>query len=375
MKRALILGSIVAAGVAVAGIAAAQRAGDAPAPGAPSDKIEHISGNLYKIFDGCSCGNTTVFVTEKGVVLVDTKVAKNGQYILDQVKTVTDKPVIMVINTHSHPDHNGSNAEIKAAYPTIDVVAQENLKTRVTAALAAPPGPRGPLANAAQLPNITFGEKGSVLSGKDRIDLYYFGRGHTDNDAWVVFPSVRAMAIGDLMAWNMAPLIDPGTNGSVLALADTMEKGAKGIKNVDLVIEGHGNVNTWQGMVNMGAFDRAIVDEAKKALAAGKKPDDALAELQKNPKFAVYLTHGLLPGMEYGSSPAARALMNINVAYQELSGEKVTTNFGGALPATDKHPGGMDPATLAPPRPARLGPPAGGPPGGGPPPAPRPAGA
>ena len=271
MKRALILGSIVAAGVAVAGIAAAQRAGDAPAPGAPSDKIEHISGNLYKIFDGCSCGNTTVFVTEKGVVLVDTKVAKNGQYILDQVKTVTDKPVIMVINTHSHPDHNGSNAEIKAAYPTIDVVAQENLKTRVTAAQAAPPGPRGPLANAAQLPNITFGEKGSVLSGKDRIDLYYFGRGHTDNDAWVVFPSVRAMAIGDLMAWNMAPLIDPGTNGSVLALADTMEKGAKGIKNVDLVIEGHGNVNTWQGMVNMGAFDRAIVDEAKKALAAGKK--------------------------------------------------------------------------------------------------------
>jgi cyclase len=370
MKRALILGSIVAAGVAVAGIAAAQRAGETPTPGAPSSKIEHITGNLYKIFDGCSCGNTTVFVTEKGVVLVDTKVAHNGQYILDQVKTVTDKPVIMIINTHSHPDHNGSNDDIKAAYPTIDVVAQENLKTRVAAALAAPPPPPGgfaPRANPAQLPNITFGEKGSVLSGKDRIDLYYFGRGHTDNDAWVVFPSVRAMAIGDLMAWNMAPLIDPGTNGSVLALADTMEKGAKGIKNVDLVIEGHGNVNTWQGMVNMGAFDRAIVEEAKKALAAGKKPDDALAELQKNPKFAVYLTHGLLPGMEYGSSPAARALMNINVAYQELSGEKVTTNFGGALPATDKHPAGMDPATLAPPRPARLGPPTGG--------APRPAAA
>jgi cyclase len=359
MKRIAILTSIVAAGLAIAGIAAAQRSGGAPIP--DPGKLEHIKDNLYKISGGCSCGNTTVFVTDKGVVLVDTKVANNGQKILDLVKTITSKPVIMIINTHSHPDHNGSNDFIKALYPTIDVVAQENLKTRVTAALAAPPGPRGPPANPAQLPNITFGERGSVLSGKDRIDLYYFGRGHTDNDAFVVFPSVRAMNIGDLMAWNMAPLIDPGTNGSVLALPETLGKAAKGIKNVDLVIEGHGNVNTWQGMVNMTTFDRAVVTEAKKALAAGQSPDDALAELDKNPKFAVYLTKDLLPGLEYGSSPKARALMNINVAYQELSGEKVTTNFGGALPATDKHKGSSDPALLAPPRPARLGPPAGGP--------------
>jgi hypothetical protein len=132
------------------------------------------------------------------------------------------------------------------------------------------------------------------------------------------------------------------------------------------VIEGHGNVNTWQGMVDMAAFDRAVVVEAKKALAAGGTPDDALAELQKNPKFAVYLTHGLLPGMEYGSSPAARALMNIDVAFQELSGEKVTTNFGGALPATDKHKAGSDPALLAPPRPPRAGPGPGGPPAAAP---------
>jgi glyoxylase-like metal-dependent hydrolase (beta-lactamase superfamily II) len=355
MKRIAILSTIVAAGLAVAGIAAAQRTGGAPPPARKGDLMK-VRDNLYKIFDGCSCGNTTFFVTDKGVVLVDTKVANNGQAILDLVKTVTDKPVIMIINTHSHPDHNGSNKEIKALYPTIDVVAHENLKKRVEAAIAAPPGPRGPLADPAQDPNISFGDKRSVLSGKDRIDLYYFGRGHTDNDIFVVFPAVRAMAIGDLMAWNMAPLIDPGTDGSVIALPDTLEKAQKGIKNVDLVIEGHGNVNTWQGMVHMAAFDRAVVTEARKAYDAGKTPDDALAELQKNPDFKPYLTHDLLPGMEYGSSPAARALMNIDVAFQEMAGEKVTTNFGGALPATDKHKGGSDPALLAPPRPANLGP-------------------
>ena len=56
------------------------------------------------------------------------------------------------------------------------------------------------------------------------------------------------MCVGDLMAWNMAPLIDPATGGSVIALPDTLEKALKGIRNVDLVIEGHGNVNTLAGL-------------------------------------------------------------------------------------------------------------------------------
>ena len=54
-------------------------------------------------------GNTAVFVTANGVVLVDTKLADWGQAILDQVKTVTDKPVTHIINTHTHGDHVGSN--------------------------------------------------------------------------------------------------------------------------------------------------------------------------------------------------------------------------------------------------------------------------
>jgi glyoxylase-like metal-dependent hydrolase (beta-lactamase superfamily II) len=367
MKRIAILSTIVVAGMAVAGIAAAQRGGPAPAqPGT----LEHIRGNLYKIFDGCSCGNTTFYVADKGVVLVDTKVANNGQKILDLVKTVTNKPVIMIINTHIHPDHNGSNEEIKKVYPTIDVVAHENLKKRVEAAMAAPPPPPGtrggPRYTAAQDPNITFGDKRSVLSGKDRIDLYYFGRGHTDNDIFVVYPSERVMNVGDLMAWDMAPLIDPGTNGSVLALPDTMEKAEKGIPNIDQIITGHGDVFPRQRMVDYASYMRDLVTESKKAYDAGQTPDEAMAalqkvELQKDPARARYFSHDLKPGLEYGQSPATRTLININVAYQELAGEYPSTFFGGALPATAKHKGGSNPDLLSPPRPPR---PSRGAPGG-----------
>jgi len=371
MKRIAILSTIVVAGMAVAGIAAAQRGAATPASGTPPSTIQHIRGNLYKIFDGCSCGNTTVDVTDKGVVLVDTKVANNGQFILDQVKTITDKPVIMVINTHIHPDHNGSNEEIKKVYPTIDVVGHENLKKRVEAAMAAPPPPPGtrggPRYTEAQDPNITFGDKRSVLSGKDRIDLYYFGRGHTDNDIFVVYPTERVMNVGDLMAWDMAPLIDPGTNGSVLALPDTMDKAAKGIKNIDLIITGHGDVFPRQTMLDYASYMRDLVDQSKKGLAAGQTPDEVLAALEKvevakDPKRARYFSHDNKPGLEYGQSPATRSLININVAYQELSGETVSSFFGGALKATDKHKGSSNPDLLSPPRPPRPG---GGPGGAG----------
>jgi glyoxylase-like metal-dependent hydrolase (beta-lactamase superfamily II) len=314
IARARLLSAIVVVGITVAGVAA-QRGGGVRIP--PTGTIEKIKDNLYKI--GGAGSNTTVFVTAEGVVLVDTNLANNGEAILKQVQTVTDKPVSMIINTHTHPDHNGSNDYFKASRPTIQVVTHENTKKWVAA---------NPRSNPAMTPDRTFTDKMTLGKGKDRIDLYYFGAGHTNGDAFVVFPSVRAMCIGDLMAWNMAPLIDPATGGSVIALPDTLEKAAKGIKNVDLVIEGHGNVNTWQGFRAYTEFNRALLIAAKGALSRKETPEQALAELEKNAKFAVFMTEDLLKDLEYGGTPKSRALINLNVAFQELKGEPVTTNFG-----------------------------------------------
>ena len=335
MKRTWVLSAIVVCGLAVA-VGAAQRdagagqgAGRGGGGGArggggggggipPTGAIQHVRDNLYKV-PGAG-GNTTVFIREDGVVLVDTKLANNGEAILKQVQTVTDKPVTMIINTHQHPDHNGSNDYFKNQKPNyIQVVAHDNVKK----AMAAAPRPIP-----ATIPDITFSSSMRLGSGKDRIDLYYFGAGHTDGDAFIVFPSVRAMCIGDLMAWNMAPLIDPAAGGSVIELGKTIAKAQATIKNVDLVIEGHGNVNTWKGMVAYGDFMRSLVQTARAGLAKKQTTEQALAELKKNPKFAVFLGTERLKDLEYGDTPEHRALINLNVAYQELRGEPVTTYFG-----------------------------------------------
>src|SRR5262245_7988133 len=283
MTRVRLLTAIVAVGLAVAAVTAQQRGGGR-GPGIPTTgAIEKIKDNLYKI--GGAGSNTTVFITAEGVVLVDTKLANNGEAILKQVQTVTDKPVTTIINTHVHPDHNGSNDYFKKAGPAIQVVAHENTKKWVVAK---------PKANSAWMPDRIFTDKMTLGKGKDRIDFYYFGAGHTNGDAFVVFPALRAMCIGDLMAWNMAPLIDPATDGSVIALPDTLEKALKGIKNVDIVIEGHGNVNTWAGFRAYTEFSRTLLTVAKAALEKKETPEQALTELEKNPKLAVFLGDELL---------------------------------------------------------------------------------
>jgi cyclase len=288
----------------VAALAVAGAAAQAPRPRIPpTGTISKVRDNLY-VIPGAG-GNTTVFVTQGGVVLVDTKLPNNGEAILNQVRRVTDKPVSTIINTHSHPDHIGSNEYFPV---TVDVVAHENTRKWMAA------NPRV-ASNPAVMPDRTFSDRMTLGSGDDRIDLYYFGAGHTNGDAFIVFPARRAMCAGDMFAWKMAPLIDPIAGGSVLALPDSLEKALNGIPNVDTVIEGHGDVNTWDGFRDYVQFNRALVDATKAGL--GQKTAEEIAAGLK-PRFPMFTKEELLTDMEYGGTPLSRAVINVNIAFQEL---------------------------------------------------------
>src|SRR5206468_10232843 len=119
-----------------------------------------------------ACGNTSVFVTEAGVVRVDTKLPNNGEAILNQVRTVTDKPVSTIINTHSHPDHIGSNEYFPAS---VDVVSHENTRKWMAA------NPRV-ASNPVVMPDRTFTDRLTRGGGGGRIELCCCGAGHTDGE-------------------------------------------------------------------------------------------------------------------------------------------------------------------------------------------------
>ena len=127
MRRGIVLGGMMAIGSVTVVLAAYQAL---PQPALDATRIEQVKDNLYVITgsdttnrEAFSGGNTGVFVTEAGVVVVDTKLPGWGDVILDRIRTVTDKPIVAIINTHTHGDHAGSDAFFD---PSIDIVAHEN---------------------------------------------------------------------------------------------------------------------------------------------------------------------------------------------------------------------------------------------------------
>src|SRR5436190_9593727 len=230
MKRGIVLGIIVVLGCLPLVVSGFQ----GPSPAAlAATKIEKVKDNLYVITgsgvadqNAFSGGNTAVFVTDSGVVVVDTKLPGWGPTLLERIKTVTNKPVTTIINTHTHGDHTGSNEFFGT---TVDTIVQENTKANMEK-MDAFKGDKTKF-----LPKRTYQDKTTLGKGKDQIDLYYFGPGHTNGDTFVVFPALRTMHAGDMFPWKDAPFIDRNNGGSGVEWPKTLGKVLSSVKNVETV--------------------------------------------------------------------------------------------------------------------------------------------
>jgi cyclase len=287
MSREFVLGLLVAVGAVSMAVAAAQapQAGLSAAAVAAT-KIEKVKDNLFIVTgsgvanrDAFSGGNTAVFVTDAGVVIVDTKLAGWGQVILDRVRSVTDKPITTIINTHTHGDHTGSNAFFGTS---VETIVQENTKTNM-ARMDAFKGD-----NAKFLPKRTYKDKMSIGAGKDQIDLYYFGRGHTNGDTFVVFPALRTMHMGDMFPWKDAPFLDLTNGGSGVEMPKTLDKALRSVKNVDTIIGGHQPVQQWKDVQEYQRFNTDLLAAVQAAIKAGKSVDEAAASINLTTKYAGY---------------------------------------------------------------------------------------
>jgi cyclase len=273
MRRGLVLGMLLALG-ALAAVKA--QPPDANAPKVV--EVEKVKDNLYVLRGGG--GNTAVFVTADGVTVVDAKNPGWGKPILDKVKELTPKPITTLINTHTHGDHVSGNVEFPA---TVDVVTQENTKANMEKMdIFKQNNNRG-------MAKRTFKDKMTIGKGADQIDLYYFGPGHTNGDAWVVFPAHRIVHSGDLFANKGVPLVDGNNGGSVLHYSETLMKAYNGIKNVDTIINGHTPANTtWADLKEFADFNKDFLTWAQTALKSGKTPEQAAAEWKMPEKYKGY---------------------------------------------------------------------------------------
>jgi cyclase len=306
MKRALLLGGLLALGGLSMTVAAYQQAANAPRV----VEVEKLKDNLFLLKGGG--GNTAIFVQANGVTVVDTKNPGWGAPILSKIKELTPKPVTTIINTHTHGDHVSGNVEFPA---TVDVVTQENtaanMKKMAPVTGLSQPGATPP-------PNIfdqnggrglakrTFKDKMTLGSGADQIDLYYFGRGHTNGDAFVVFPALRVMHAGDIFSGKNAPILDANNGGSGVEIGNSLTKAADGVRNIDVIITGHSTQMTVADMREYAQFNKDFLTFVQDGLKAGKTPDAIAAEYKVPAKYAGY------------QAAEARVKSNVQVIANEL---------------------------------------------------------
>jgi glyoxylase-like metal-dependent hydrolase (beta-lactamase superfamily II) len=190
--------------------------------------VVKLNDHMYVIHNDVVPGNTTVLITNGGVLLVDDKYEVDADNVLAEVKKLTTQPVKYVVNTHHHGDHSGGNAKLQAigAQAVMSEKARRNMVDGDQSGLG----------------NITFDDHANIYLGGKTVQLYYFGRGHTNGDIVALFPAERVLAAGDNFTVGDATpeLIDYPGGGSAKELPSTLA----GMLTLDFdsVVPGHGPV-------------------------------------------------------------------------------------------------------------------------------------
>ena len=302
MNRLYVLVSLLTAGAVAIGVSdlspgvAAQQADDRVV------EIEEVRDNLFVLMGGG--GNTAAFIGTEGVTLVDTKIPGWGQSILDTVAALTDLPVTTIINTHSHFDHVGSNAEFS---PDVQIVAHENTATNM---LDMRPvlgfGPQNmSFEDGRGMPTDTFADSFTLGTGDDTIELHYFGRAHTGGDAWVVFPALSVMHGGDAFLGKALPIMDANNGGSALEFPATLRNAITNIE-VETIITGHSTLMTMDDLREFADFNLDFLNAMRQAKASGQTVEEAAAGWMPSARFEVY------------DVPADRLQINVQTLFGEL---------------------------------------------------------
>jgi cyclase len=240
-------------------LAGATPAAPAPAPPPAELHILPVQGNIYMLVG--AGGNITVQTGSDGVLLVDTGLAANSDKVLAAVRSLSDKPIRYLIDTHVHADHVGGNEAIARAGATIaggNVVGDIGTSASNQATIMAfqtvldrmsSPAAGAPATPSGALPTDTYTTpERKIFFNNEGIELIHVPAAHTDGDTMVFFRRSDVISTGDIFVTNGYPIVDLDHGGNIqgviaglnriidLAIpADEQEGGT-------LIIPGHGRL-------------------------------------------------------------------------------------------------------------------------------------
>lgn len=242
-------------------------------------KVHKVAGNVYML-EGAG-GNIGVSVGDDGIIIVDDQYAPLADKIREALKSITDKPVRFVINTHYHGDHTGGNLEFQKNAP---IIAQDNVRKRLEEGFSggytgkANPEDKPKPAPAGALPIITFDHQVTVhLNGED-IRALHVPAGHTDGDSVIFFPKSNVVHMGDDFVTYGFPFVDINSGGSVRGMIDAVDKVLAQVPADAKFIPGHGPISTADDVRKFQQMLKDTLAAVQDAMKQGKNLDQMKQE-------------------------------------------------------------------------------------------------
>ena len=238
--------------------------------------IELASGIYARLHENLT--NAGILIGDHGVMIIDSlRVPSFARDLYEDVKSITDKPIQYVIDTHSHWDHSWGNEVFPEATiighqncydEMLDVEAQEKWLNKIVNAN----DPWSEEAKTVQItpPNLTFDNKMSLYFGGRQIDLMYLGKAHTSGDIFINIPSEYLLFTGDVAQNKGVPYMGDGypvewpeTDARILEIG------------ADVYMGGHGSIGDRESLKIDKNFIDILVGEFRNKISDGQDIETA----------------------------------------------------------------------------------------------------
>ena len=235
-------------------------------------KAEQLSENVYVLFG--AGGNMALVTGADQNYLIDDQFAPLSDKILFQIKSLNDKPLAYVLNTHWHGDHTGGNENL--AKEGALIIASDRVYDRLksgqqSARRNTPPAPT------LALPVISFSEQLNLRYREDaHIHGMHVNDAHTDGDSFYYFPEENVIHLGDNFFNGKYPFIDVDSGGDIDGLLSNLAMAAAMIDEDTKIIPGHGTVGTLSDLKTYTHVLQTCVDIVRDLRDEGKSVDEII---------------------------------------------------------------------------------------------------
>ena len=261
--------------------------------------LKKLTDRIYALYG--RGGNIGFYVGSNAVFVVDSQFLDLAPGIVEKIKTVTDKPIKYLLNTHHHPDHVGGNQHFLSF---AIILAHDNVRKRVLASpqeiLATYPKylqeakTKGDTDRATWFqqqidwakkvkveeipaPFLTFDSEFRIHLD-ETIHVWHTPPAHTDGDGVAYFEKSKVLHMGDLFFHKVIPFIDVEGGGSATGYLKAIDLVLSRVPSDVVIIPGHGEVTDVAGLKEFRAYIQQIIELAKAAKAAGKTKEQFVKE-------------------------------------------------------------------------------------------------